>query len=197
MISVDFFLFHLKLGSQRIVESRSRLWWPRVFIWIFSTKDFLCRNRSFQQKPAESAIMKKVWLPKSFIFSKSDAWLKLFIFRGRNGDHLKSYVYRKNFRSKKLNCRNRLYSKITKNQKNWLLPLTGESLLVFWFLKKSVIMSLPGCQSTFPPSNFTRSLAFEFLRAGYSVHMAITIRSEPCILSLVTAQILAINFNVT
>ena len=24
----------------------------------------------------------------------------------------------------------------------------------------------PGCQSTFPPSIFTRSLAFEFLRAG-------------------------------
>ena len=45
--------------------------------------------------------------------------------------------------------------------------------------------------------NFTRSLAFEFLRAGYSVHMAIKIRSEPCLLSLVTAQILAINSNVT
>ena len=29
----------------------------------------------------------------------------------------------------------------------------------------------------FSSSNLTRSLAFEFLRAGYSVHMAITIRS--------------------
>ena len=60
-------------------------------------------------------------------------------------------------------------------------------------------MSLPGCQSTLPPKNFTRSLAFEFLRAVSSavVHIAITIRSEPFILSLVTAQILAINFNVT
>ena len=57
-------------------------------------------------------------------------------------------------------------SKNYQKPKNWLLPLTGESLLVFYFLKKSDMSYKPGCQSTFPPSIFTRSLAFEFLRAG-------------------------------
>ena len=58
--------------------------------------------------------------------------------------------------------------------KNWLLPLTGESLLVFCYLKKSDIISWPGCQSTFPPSPFPRSLAFEFLRAGPGTASATT-----------------------
>ena len=31
--------------------------------------------------------------------------------------------------------------KLPKTKKNWLLPLTGESLLVFCFLKKSDIMT--------------------------------------------------------
>ena len=48
-----------------------------------------------------------------------------------------------------------------------------KSLLLF--KKKSDITSKPGCQSTFTPSTFTRSLVFRFLsmvtyhvRAGYS-----------------------------
>ena len=59
-------------------------------------------------------------------------------------------------------------------------------------------MMKPGCQSTFPPSTFTRSLAFEFLRAAgtalYSVLMwYMAIKYELYILSLVIAQILAMN----
>ena len=41
----------------------------------------------------------------------------------------------------KLNFSEHVTNKITKNQKNWLLPLTGESLLASCFLKKSDIMS--------------------------------------------------------
>ena len=76
--------------------------------------------------------------------------------------------------------------------KNWLLPLTGESLLVFCFFEKEWYGKLARVSVNFPPSLFPRSLAFEFLRSGYRVQIAI--RSKACILSLVTAQILAIKF---
>ena len=57
---------------------------------------------------------------------------------------------------------------------NWLLPSTGDGLLVFCclILEKSDVVGWPGCQWAFPPSSFARSLAFEFfMNYTYSFHL--------------------------